>query len=108
MTTVKVMSILNCAIFNRIYSSYWLSPVDEFDLTVTEENMMAAMGMSIILIIYGIAYSITCLVQSNKYKKIRPVSIKGEIVPLFRFVLKHEHAIESHKPFTITMTLRLF
>ena len=71
MTTVKVMSIIGIVLFSiGFIAVIGLSPVDEYDLTVTEvENMMAAMGMSIILIIYGIAYSITCLVQSNKHNK---------------------------------------
>ena len=71
MTTVKVMSIIGIVLFSiGFIAVIGLSPANEYDLTVTEvENMMAAMGMSIILIIYGIAYSITCLVQSNKYNK---------------------------------------
>lgn len=71
MTTVKVMSIIAIVLFSiGFISIIALSPVNEYDLTVTElENMMAAMGLSIMLTIYGIAYSITCLVQSNKHKK---------------------------------------
>ena len=71
MTTVKVMSIIAIVLFSiGFISIIALSPVNEYDLTATElENMMAALGLSIMLTIYGIAYSITCLVQSNKYKK---------------------------------------
>lgn len=71
MTTVKVMSIIGIILFSiGFISIIGLSPVNEYDLTNTEvDNMLAAMGLSIMLTIYGIAYSITCLVQSNKYKK---------------------------------------
>ena len=71
MTTVKVMSIIGIILFSiGFISIIGLTPANEYDLTVTEiDNMLAAMGLSIILIIYGLAYSITCLVQSNKHKK---------------------------------------
>tara|TARA_B100001057_G_C22359258_1_gene760187 strand:- start:183 stop:404 length:222 start_codon:yes stop_codon:yes gene_type:complete len=71
MTTVKVMSIIGIILFSIGFMSIiGLSPVNEYDLTNTEvDNMLAAMGLSIMLTIYGIAYSITCLVQSNKHKK---------------------------------------
>ena len=71
MTTVKVLSIIGIILFSiGFISIIGLSPANEYDLTNTEvDNMLAAIGLSIMLTIYGIAYSITCLVQSNKHKK---------------------------------------
>ena len=71
MTTVKVMSIIGIVLFALGFmATVGLSPADSNDLTDIEiENMMAGMGLSMMLTIYGIAYSITCLVQSNKNKK---------------------------------------
>ena len=71
MTTVKVLSIIGIILFSiGFISIIGLSPANEYDLTNTEvDNILAAMGLSIMLTIYGIAYSITCLVQSNKHKK---------------------------------------
>jgi len=72
MTTVKVMSIIGIVIFSLGFLSIvGLLPQSENSYTNLEiENMEAAMGLAIMIAIYGIAYSITCLVQSNKHKKI--------------------------------------
>jgi hypothetical protein len=71
MTTVKVMSIIGIVIFSiGFLSIVGLLPQSESNYSNLEiENMEAALGLGIMIAIYGIAYSITCLVQSNRYKK---------------------------------------
>ena len=71
MTTVKVMSIIGIVIFSiGFLSIVALLPQSESNYSNLEiENMEAALGLGIMIAIYGIAYSITCLVQSNKHKK---------------------------------------
>ena len=71
MTTVKVMSIIGIVLFSiGFLSIVGLLPQSEYNYTDLEiENMEAALGLGILIAIYGIAYSITCLVQSNKHKK---------------------------------------
>ena len=71
MITVKVMSIIGIVHFSfGFLSIVGLLPQSEYNYTDLEiENMEAALGLGILIAIYGIAYSITCLVQSNKHKK---------------------------------------
>ena len=71
MTTVKVMSIIGIVLFSiGFISIVVLLPQSQYNYTDLEiENMEAALGLGIMIAIYGIAYSITCLVQSNKHKK---------------------------------------
>ena len=69
MTTVKVMSIIGIVLLVLILSIVGLLPQSEYNYTDLEiENMEAALGLHSDSY-YGIAYSITCLVQSNKHKK---------------------------------------
>ena len=71
MSTVKVMSIIGIILFSIGFLAIvgW-SPTNTTSYTTADiENSNAAIGFGFLLSIYGIAYSITCLVQSNKYKK---------------------------------------
>ena len=65
------MSIIGIVLFSiGLISIVGLLPQSEYNYTDLEiENMAAALGLGILIAIYGIAYSITCLVQSNKHKK---------------------------------------
>jgi hypothetical protein len=70
MQTVKVMSIIGIIIFSIGFLAIvgW-SPTNTTSYTAADiDNSNAAIGFGILLSIYGIAYSITCLVQSSKTK----------------------------------------
>tara|TARA_Y100000389_G_C17351090_1_gene458498 strand:+ start:149 stop:370 length:222 start_codon:yes stop_codon:yes gene_type:complete len=71
MPTIKVMSVIGIVIFSiGFLSIIGLLPQNSTSYTDLDiENAEAALGLSILLAIYGIAYSITCLVQSNKHKQ---------------------------------------
>ena len=70
MQTVKVMSIIGIIIFSIGFLAIvgW-SPTNTTSYTNADiDNSNAEIGFGILLSIYGIAYSITCLVQSSKTK----------------------------------------
>ena len=73
MNTIKVMSIIGIVIFSICFlATVGFLPEATIDsgYSATDiENAEAVMGLGILVSMYGIAYSITCLVQSNKVKK---------------------------------------
>ncbi len=70
MNTVKVMSIIGIIIFSICFLGI-VAFMPEASTAYTQldiDNADAAMGGGLLATMYGLAYSITCLVQSKKIK----------------------------------------
>tara|TARA_B100000035_G_scaffold240628_1_gene208969 strand:+ start:173 stop:385 length:213 start_codon:yes stop_codon:yes gene_type:complete len=66
MQTIKVMSIIGIVVFSlMLLVLLGFMPIDPSDYYDTE-SVDAALGAGVISTFWGIAYAITCLVQSTK------------------------------------------
>jgi len=70
MQTIKVMSIIGIVVFSMAFLGIaaWL-PEDSSSYSMVDiENAEAGLGLGLLATMYGIAFAITCLVQSKKTK----------------------------------------